>query len=736
MSTYSARLYEIYKNPNGESFECQYNNLTVGDNYKFECIITLPVLEHDEGVIPGGEFRAYGRRKQYAKEEACKAAWNTLISERTIRRTFSVLNREKLLTKLYECIEFHGVRRHPDMACHFLQFTRASERRGHIISSREQAERDDADTNAPSLANEHLVVNNDDSTPNSGNNKMSWFPISLCLSARGVWDVLHHCFRNDLNMALFEFTRTLKHAFRPPHSTRSTGEISAVEGRHGDVTELEICERSSDEEDSDLEDVYNLEIAERLRNDFVLSNDGLMIARRTGPYTTRGLTKSRNYLNFEGFNILGQHESDSEFDMTAERGAYPYPPERPPFPKLAIAEPLILAPPSTESEQDSNSDPAKSDPMRPNKPSRAGEVCVLVVPSSPLDLPKEVWIRADDATDPKSLMDTFALVLGLSDGSGDGEKDEAGGEREEAEGGGSEEEQKEQKKEEKNEEKNEERQNENGSKSKAAAAEPPLHGVAGRLALFDHERHVTQSAFRYASDPLICYRLQYESDRRAVMEDDSSYGDADADHDGGGRGALQTTDGHTGIDRREAWGRVEAEKFDMYVNLEAALQITRAEKELESAAGAFHMNLEESERISPEQLESSRKRFHEATSVYSQARRTHPLNIRASFLAGYPIFGSVVLTSCFPVKILRHCPSGKSTVFRWHSYDTSDLYRSLVSRTPTAYYAGCSSGIRILTKLPNTFWAPRAWVGERPSLLLERVCQHRDWNSPRLHVSM
>ncbi|KAG2487927.1 hypothetical protein HYH03_013507 [Edaphochlamys debaryana] len=93
-----------------------------------------------------------------------------------------------------------------------------------------------------------------------------------------------------------------------------------------------------------------------------------------------------------------------------------------------------------------------------------------------------------------------------------------------------------------------------------------------------------------------------------------------------------------------------------------------------------------------------------------------PLNVRATWLAGAPVYGDAVATTC------RLSPSPHSKVhhvMKWRHYGARDLWRSATAATPASAYTRALHAPVLLRGLPGEYRGPASWQGPPPRRLLD-----------------
>ncbi|GFR40513.1 hypothetical protein Agub_g1082, partial [Astrephomene gubernaculifera] len=94
-----------------------------------------------------------------------------------------------------------------------------------------------------------------------------------------------------------------------------------------------------------------------------------------------------------------------------------------------------------------------------------------------------------------------------------------------------------------------------------------------------------------------------------------------------------------------------------------------------------------------------------------------PLNVRATWLAGRPVYGDAVATSCrqSPTPQLRK----NHHLMKWRSYGAADFWRTAAASCPAACYTRGLHAPLLLRGLPEEYRGPASWQGPSPRALLE-----------------
>ncbi|GLI69182.1 hypothetical protein VaNZ11_013751, partial [Volvox africanus] len=93
------------------------------------------------------------------------------------------------------------------------------------------------------------------------------------------------------------------------------------------------------------------------------------------------------------------------------------------------------------------------------------------------------------------------------------------------------------------------------------------------------------------------------------------------------------------------------------------------------------------------------------------------LNARATWLAGKPVYGDAVATTC------RQSPTPQTRknhhVMKWRNYSSTDEVRTASAMAPAAAYVRAVHAPLLLRGLPAEFRGPASWVGPLPRQLLD-----------------
>ncbi|KAG2442401.1 hypothetical protein HXX76_002487 [Chlamydomonas incerta] len=95
----------------------------------------------------------------------------------------------------------------------------------------------------------------------------------------------------------------------------------------------------------------------------------------------------------------------------------------------------------------------------------------------------------------------------------------------------------------------------------------------------------------------------------------------------------------------------------------------------------------------------------------------HQLNVRATWLAGRPVYGDVVATTCrqSPTPHLRK----NHHVMKWRSYGAAQWWATAAAAAPAAAYVRALHAPLLLRGLPHEFRGPSSWLGPLPRQLLD-----------------
>lgn len=94
-----------------------------------------------------------------------------------------------------------------------------------------------------------------------------------------------------------------------------------------------------------------------------------------------------------------------------------------------------------------------------------------------------------------------------------------------------------------------------------------------------------------------------------------------------------------------------------------------------------------------------------------------PLNVRATWLAGRPVYGDAVATTCRQNPTPHLCKNHH--VMKWRNYRAVDVWRTATAAAPAAAYTRSCQSSLLLRGLPSEYRGPASWVGPPPRQLLD-----------------
>ncbi|KXZ56918.1 hypothetical protein GPECTOR_1g828 [Gonium pectorale] len=102
---------------------------------------------------------------------------------------------------------------------------------------------------------------------------------------------------------------------------------------------------------------------------------------------------------------------------------------------------------------------------------------------------------------------------------------------------------------------------------------------------------------------------------------------------------------------------------------------------------------------------------------YADALAGEPLNVRATWLAGRPLYGDAVATTCRQSPT-PHIRKGHH-VMKWRRYGPADFWRTATAATPAAAATRALHAHVLLRGLPAEYRGPASWQGPSPRQLLD-----------------